>query len=218
MPRRTAGLGNGVCRAQIELDAGLDCQLALLCTVHAVLRAAFSWSRITTAVPTRNAEAIKHIPSGHFLLKENSGHFRRLRGAGGGCPLGAARAAWQRCQAHFLRNVAEPRRGSGPGCAVSSLRCSTALTGRRPSTGATRLPPTIARGPRGQSSSCSRASTTRCDRDGTARRRHAPLHPHAELPRAPQPRDQAPLVGGRCLPEPGVCAQARDGAAHAEGA
>lgn len=51
MPRRVAELGNGVCRAQVELDVGLDCQLALLCVVDAVLRAAFSWSRITTAVP-----------------------------------------------------------------------------------------------------------------------------------------------------------------------
>ena len=40
-------------------------------------------------------------------MKESSGHFRRPRGAGGGRPLGAARAAWQRCQAHFLHNVAE---------------------------------------------------------------------------------------------------------------
>lgn len=51
MPRRVAELGNGVCRARVELDVGLDCQLALLCAVHAVLRATFSWSRITTAVP-----------------------------------------------------------------------------------------------------------------------------------------------------------------------
>ena len=51
MPRRVAELGNGVCRAQVELDVGLDCQLALLRAVHAVLRVTFSWSRITTAVP-----------------------------------------------------------------------------------------------------------------------------------------------------------------------
>ena len=51
MPRRVAELGNGVCRARVELDVGPDCQLALLCVVHAVLRTTFSWSRITTAVP-----------------------------------------------------------------------------------------------------------------------------------------------------------------------
>lgn len=62
MPRRAAKLGNGACRARVELDVGLDCQPALLCAVHAVLRATFSWSRITTAVPTRNSEAIKHTP------------------------------------------------------------------------------------------------------------------------------------------------------------
>ena len=60
MPRRVAELGNGACRAQVELDAGLDCQLALLCAVHAVLRATLSWSRITTAVPSRKAGLTKH--------------------------------------------------------------------------------------------------------------------------------------------------------------
>lgn len=51
LPCWVAELGNGVCHAQVELDVGLDCQLALLCAVHAVLRVTFSWSRITTAVP-----------------------------------------------------------------------------------------------------------------------------------------------------------------------
>ena len=32
-PRRVAELGNGVCRAQVELDVVLDCRLALLCDV-----------------------------------------------------------------------------------------------------------------------------------------------------------------------------------------
>ena len=51
MPRRVPQLRNRVCIAMIESDEGLDCQPALLCTVQAALRAAFSWSRITTAVP-----------------------------------------------------------------------------------------------------------------------------------------------------------------------
>lgn len=60
MPRRVAELGNGVCRAQVELDVGLDCQLALLCAVHAVLCVTFSWSRFTTAVPNLNLGLTKH--------------------------------------------------------------------------------------------------------------------------------------------------------------
>ena len=51
VPVGVAQLGYRVGVAVAELDAGLDCQLALLCAVHAVLRAAFSRSRITTAVP-----------------------------------------------------------------------------------------------------------------------------------------------------------------------
>ena len=59
LPRRVAELGNGVCRAQVELDVGLGCQLALPCAVHAVLRVTFSWSRITTAVPQCSFYATK---------------------------------------------------------------------------------------------------------------------------------------------------------------
>lgn len=60
MPRRVAELGNGARRAQVELDAGLDCQPALICAVHAVLCATFSWSRITTALPSRKSGLTKH--------------------------------------------------------------------------------------------------------------------------------------------------------------
>ena len=48
--RRVPQLRNRVGAAVAESDEGPDCQPALLCAVHAVLRAAYSWSRITTAV------------------------------------------------------------------------------------------------------------------------------------------------------------------------
>ncbi len=51
VPVGVAQLGYRVGAAVAESDEGLDCQSALLCAVRAVLRAAFSWSRIPTAVP-----------------------------------------------------------------------------------------------------------------------------------------------------------------------
>ena len=59
MPRRAARLGNGVCRAQVELDVGLDCQCAALCCTCGP-PCNLSWSRFTTAAPSRKSGLTKH--------------------------------------------------------------------------------------------------------------------------------------------------------------
>ncbi len=51
MPRRAAGLGNGVRRARVGLGAGPGCRLALPRAVRAAPRAASSRSRVTAAAP-----------------------------------------------------------------------------------------------------------------------------------------------------------------------
>lgn len=51
MPRRAAGLGDGVRRARVGLGAGPGCRLALPRSVRAAPRAASSRSRVTAAAP-----------------------------------------------------------------------------------------------------------------------------------------------------------------------
>ncbi len=69
IPRRS-----WICHARVELDVGLDCQLALLCAVHAVLRATLSWSRVTIAFPNRKQDLAKHIRELDRLLVTDIWH------------------------------------------------------------------------------------------------------------------------------------------------
>ena len=67
MPVGVAQLGYRVGAAVAESDEGLDCQPALLCAVRAVLRAAFSWSRITSAVPSQRISGDRQHSTGLWL-------------------------------------------------------------------------------------------------------------------------------------------------------
>ena len=149
MPRRVAELGNGVRRAQVELGVGLDCQLALLCAVHAVLRVTYSWSRITTAVPLR--------PAG-----DGRGRPRRARGARGGPPRRVAGRRLAEVPGPLLPQRLRRRPEAPEGRPAVGDDRDARLPHARGGGGEARPDPgRLRRGARGRASASAPASTTR---------------------------------------------------------